>query len=505
MSVRAPQTIQLGPATFDPDSGWITHNGGRSRVRPYLLPLFRILARNKNRNIPAHTLRQIEAEGGTDLRHLKSDINNRFLKGAGLISVMKVIGAPKDALCLQVNDNPMSPDYPSTALTIHPVDFTLSSAHNAGFCVSFDSAMINHVWELITNQGALDGVIRSCHRTFRSCLEAFAFAIVYSSKIASGKNFRQSYGGQRNDQRIEFLEGLGELWMHQNLPEDVREGALLQQVAWRNQIKRDMQSVSRCIELESWPFKEAMTYAAYRHLGKDDSLRIRNLPLKDYRFDSDPPYYEDAELQSALGISATRQLARFLRDGIASGKEDYAESALQHFVSLNFLTHITIMREYHVGCLPRDNNPGLYRLSHAMRSVILGTTTYDHNTEQQRLLRNLVVQHTLFTAFKSVHSISRQSLISTLKSLREEKHFRKMREILEHDHLIMFHPSEESERKARSRIQEIWRCADPQFRVSESYGVDGFAIMRDIGKSSARLYESELYRTFPELRPTQLT
>ena len=474
---------------------------------PYLLPLFRLLAQNKNDYIPAQTLRRIEAEGGTDLRHLKSDINNRVLKRAGLINVLKIMGAPKDALGLMVlHDKPKSPESPSTTSLIHPVDFTLSSAHNAGFCVSFDSSMINHVWELIRNQGSLDGIIRTCYRTYRSCLEAFAFAVVYSSKIATGTNFRQSYGERlEDDNRVSFLEGLGNIWMHQKLPEAVRDGKLLEEEAWRNRIKHDMMNVSRCLELESWPFQDWMFYEAYRHLGQHESLMIDDLPLNEYQFDIDRPYYENADVQATLDTTATRQLAQFLRDGIASDRERYSERALQHYVRLNLLTTITIMREYHVGCQTRGNIPGLYRLTSTVRSLILGATTYDPHIQQQKLLRNLVVQHTLYTAFKSVQSISRQSLIPTLMNLRENRYFCKMREMLDHNHLTMFHPSEENERKAKKLIEAIWSSADPQFRVPERYDVDGFAIMRDISKTSARMYESELYRTFPELRPTLLT
>lgn len=487
--------IPLGPAIFD-GSRSVIYKGIPHRIPPRCIEIFKLLASNLNDPVSQAAL-ESKRIGKTDLKQFIYAIVYLF-KDTDLKEILAVECVPRVSYTLKLKEILIESSAPIAKAEISPVDFSTASQRASGFQISLDSMIVNNVWELISNEGRLDEIIRRCNRTYRRCLEDFAFAIVYSSKITTGNKFRQGYN-EGSDKRVAFLEQLGDLWFPQMLDDGVHSGKLLEQESIRKQIMRDFEGLSRCLEGDSWPLREWMIYDAYRHLGQHESLREIKQSSDDYLYNIESnPFYRHADLEKSLGEFATGRLAEFLRSGISFHSELYVEEALRNYVRLSVLSNVTVMHEYDVSC----KGQGIYRLPHAVRCSIQRETTYDPDTQQQRVLRNLVVQHALHTAFKSVSTLDRRSLVTVLMNLRDEKPFVKMRSILEHEHLVIFGAGNSKERAAEKLIREIWYCADPDPSLKENLDFDRHRILKEVGRIPARVYEDQgLYWIFPELRP----
>jgi hypothetical protein len=172
------------------------------------------------------------------------------------------------------------------------------------------------------------------------------------------------------------------------------------------------------------------------------------------------------------------------------------------------MSMVAVMHEYRIS----SDTLGMFRIPHVVRSVIQQTPAHYNATKYQHLLRNLIVQHVLATAFRAVHGIDKRSLVSVLMKLRDVAPFATIRSMLENSGVILAHPSEANEKTAERLCRAIIARIDNS-AVNEELNVVERAIfcdprdvakdvaLRAVGNIDARIYEKTLYRLFPELDP----
>jgi hypothetical protein len=501
MTDKTSQGIETRRACFDP-SGWLMGSNGIPRpVDKRYRSVLKLLVERQNTCVKTSALNAVRKSKKVALRYYKSGINDIFEKAA-ILDWAKIIGTEREGFELSVQGSfELTGPKPVGIVSDRTRSGQLTVEHSIE--ISLDSSLVNQVSVLLFNDGGLDSLIRTCFRSYRRSLEDFAFAVLYASQIATGSRFRQGFG-EIIDKRLLLLRQLGPLWTHQAISDQYRDGAILTDNLWRKQIRADIESVSRCLEFESWPFRDWMKYEAYRHLGRHDSLLDPELPFEQYEFNvATNPYYSDTELLNALDEPSAARLAGFLREGIDLQRDAFAERALRHYVRRNVLTNVAVMREYDVMC----QDQGRLRISQSVRNTVLRETSYDESFVRQRSHRNFMVQHGLFTAFRDVHSIDRHSLVTVLLRMRNEPTFVKIRELLQTYGPRSFQSDHEKEMAAEKFRNEIVSYAKIELVAQDPREFDEHRILKSIGTSmlkvSAMSYEAELWRVFPELNPNQ--
>ena len=391
-----------------------------------------------------------------------------------------------------------------------PVVFEKPSPFTSGFLLSLDNMTVNLVSDLLFEDGPPGIILHQCRRSYRRSLEDFAYAVVYGTRVATGRNFRKSASDQI-DRRIALIDQLGPLWEHQKFDESLKDGAALRDPRCQREIRNDLTLLDKSIQSCEWPFREWALYSAYRHLGDDESLQDNELPPGEYKYDVRTlPYYRESSFERAIAPLAVDLLSGYAREGILKDPKMPSDNAIRHFVRGGVMNLVAVMHEYRISC----SDLGLFRIPHVLRCVIQETAESYNKTKHQQHLRNLVVQHVLATAFLEVSTIDKRSLVTVLIKLRETSPFSTIRHILENAGLILAHPSEGNEKAAERLYRDIKSKIDPLIILNEHFGVHQQAILhqmrsseeraalREIGNISATEYEpKQLFHLFPELNP----
>src|ERR1017187_6903551 len=139
----------------------------------------------------------------------------------------------------------------------------------------------------------------------------------------------------------------------------------------------------------------------------------------------------------------------------------------------------------------------ILHMPHVARSII--KLRPENDTAQQEILRSLTVRHVLGAALRETGRLDRGLLIPTLLGMRDEPPFKKIREILAEDRLLIMRSNTQSEQKALNVVREIRRLAgakagQDQLRFARE------SALRAIGQVRADDFERNLYRVFPELQ-----
>jgi hypothetical protein len=149
-----------------------------------------------------------------------------------------------------------------------------------------------------------------------------------------------------------------------------------------------------------------MVREAAKHLGTDDSLFQEDVDSEKYKFDVTKPYYTNRELQDALG-KATDILVSFLPRTPQNSKDRYAKNALREFATQNVLSLITLMWEGEEFA----KRTGAWRMPHVLRALVMRKRSPDRaGTQQQQLVRDLVVEHALTTALGHMRKKNRNNI-----------------------------------------------------------------------------------------------
>jgi transcriptional regulator with XRE-family HTH domain len=362
-----------------------------------------------------------------------------------------------------------------------------------GFTFVLDGFIANMAAELILEDEQTAAIRSQCPLLYEYCLRDLTFALVYGSCIVTSADFRPSL--TKPDQPgKELFARLGDICKQQQLDTDLRAGALLSQR--RTEISSDIQHLGRCVaDPQMVPlFKEYMKREAQKHLGKNASLFKEGLDPEQYKFDVKREYYRDRALQNVLPKQSTDLLVSFLPEKLESG-EQYARDALIQFVTQNALSLITIMWEYDVSAERRR----LWRMPHILRSVVKQKSGDRSLTQHQEQLRELVVRNALYPALQHTERRARHLIVSRLVDLRDNPHFKRVREVLQRDHLLLLEPSLAKEKQAQRLLRYIrglTHSADTDIFLFQRRSA-----LRKLYGTHAPEFERQLHRVFPELTP----
>ncbi len=208
------------------------------------------------------------------------------------------------------------------------------------------------------------------------------------------------------------------------------------------------------------------------------------------------PYYRNRTLQDTLPAEAVSTLTGFLPRSPREGQDLFAPSALREFVTQNVLSLITIMWEYDESALRK----GMWRMPHVVRSVVKQQSIHKALEQHQELLRDIVVRHALVTAARQGLNTKRDRLITMLTDLRDVSPFRDVREVLEHEDLVLLEPSHIKEKRAQALLRLIGGYCGSGDR--DRFLLVRRSALRSLDSADASSYENEIHRIFPELQPT---
>jgi DNA-binding winged helix-turn-helix (wHTH) protein len=363
-----------------------------------------------------------------------------------------------------------------------------------GFTFVLDGFIANMAAELIFRDEQTSPIRGQCPLLYEYCLRDLTFALVYGSYVVTSADFRPSL--TRPDQPgKELFARLGEICKQQELDPDLRDGALLSKK--RAEIRTDIQHLGRCIaDPQLIPlFREYMKREAQKHLGEDPSLFKEGLDPERYKFDVKREYYKDRILQNVLPKQATDLMVSFLPENLESG-DVYARDARVQFVTQNALSLITIMWEYDVSAERR----GLCRMPHILRSLVKQKSGDRSLTQHQEQLQELVVRNALYPALLHTERRKRHLIVSRIVDLRDDPDFRRVREVLQREHLLLMEPSLAKEKQAQRLLRHIKG-------LTHSAHTDIFlfqrrSALRKLYSIHAPEFEKQLHRVFPELRPS---
>ncbi len=374
-----------------------------------------------------------------------------------------------------------------------------ASVRKDDFTLIVDGMIINTAGELLHEDADTSHVRTICAASYERCMEDLAFASVYASRLVTSKGFRPSLTtpGQPG---VDVRKRLGEICIERPYPSDISEGRLLRIPDIRNGIRADITRLARCVTDKRCIhfFRAYMVREAAKHLGEDISLFQEDFDPNNFKYNVARPYYQDRDLQSALGSTATNILAGFLPKSPLKSKDRFAKNALREFVTRNVLSLITIMWESDTFA----QTTGAWRMPHILRALVLEQRHNDSaGIQHQKLVRHLVVQHALMTALQHMRKTNRDDLMSYLLNLRDDYPFKQIRQLLNSEHLIFIAPGAGREKAARRVLEEFKKFTDPGAVHADPVSLAHRSTLRTWGLAKAADYEHELYRVFPELRP----
>jgi DNA-binding winged helix-turn-helix (wHTH) protein len=373
-----------------------------------------------------------------------------------------------------------------------------SSGPTRDFTLIVDGMIINSVAELLVEDPETDGIRTTCCASYERSLEDLAFASVYASRLVTTKDFRPSLTTPDQPGQ-EVTARLGEICDQRAYPSDIAGGRLLHVGKIRDGIRADIQGLARCVvdRHSVHFFRDYMVREAAKHLGTHDSLFQEDVDSDKYKFDVTRPYYTNRELQDALG-KATDILVSFLPRTPQNSKDRYAKNALREFATQNVLSLITLMWEGEEFA----KRTGAWRMPHVLRALVMRKRSPDRaGTQQQQLVRDLVVEHALTTALGHRRKKNRNNIMAALLNLRDDYPFKQIRELLNREHMIFVEPGPQREEKARRVLRQLKTLTASTLVQPDKIQLAHSSALRALDRTKAADYEYELYRVFPELRP----
>jgi hypothetical protein len=363
-----------------------------------------------------------------------------------------------------------------------------------GFALLTDGIIVSLVGELIQNDGDTREIRQQCRQSYQRCLEDFAFALVYGSKIVTSKDFRPSVTKPTQPGK-ELATRLGEICETHVLEDDLKDGALLAKAANRELIKKDFLSFADCLgHRQSIPyFHDWLAREAKIHLGTDSSLFREGMEPEKYLFDVVRPYYRDRLLQEVLDVKTIERLVSFLPKSPGPNGDPYATGALKEFATRNVLTLMTIDQEYNESAVRN----GKWRMPHITRSLVK-----QGSIDRQEYLRDLVTLNALVAAFRHTKREKPHMLLTILVDLRDRYPFKRVRQVLERENLLVLEPNRQKEEKAQKLIALINSHAKSVDSGLDRFLIERRAALRRLSPLLTREYEHELCRIFPDLTPS---
>jgi transcriptional regulator with XRE-family HTH domain len=396
---------------------------------------------------------------------------------------------------------------PIAATAIDPASISdiRNTQSQTGFILSVDGIILNHVGELVF-EAVSDETIRQCRGSYQRSLEDFAFALVYGSQIRSKWNPASPKAGRETrkpESAVSLISLLPpQLYDCEDLDEDVRRGALLNNDRDREQVRAYLACVGECMQEPRFVrfCKDLLVREADMFLGADASLFREGGDPDDYKYEKE--YYRHEILRDVpaiLGSPAVTTLMAFLPkfpNNTGKRKSDmYAKSALSQFVSQVMLTHLTTMYEFE----KNSERHHRWRLPYALRAEV---TRQLSRTRKQRRLRDILVRHALIGALRETSGLDKKiTIIDILASSRNDSPFNEIRGMLEELHLIGLQADEEAEKRASKFIQDISKAGHAADEQPERIALAHSSVLRDLAKNDPDEYEKRLYRIFPELGP----
>jgi hypothetical protein len=368
----------------------------------------------------------------------------------------------------------------------------------AGFNLVVDGMIINSVAELLHDDPETRPLHQICRASYERSLADFSFALVYASHIVTSKDFRPSVT-TRDQPGKELVARLGEIWVPGIYPAEIGGGRLLLDVEALAGIKADINTLARCIADGRWThfFRDYMSREAVKHLGEDSSLFKKDHDPDKYEFKVVSPYYQHRSLQSSLGLKATDTLVSFLPKAPTNSKDRYALNALREFATRNVLSLITIMWESNLFAKKNDS----WRAPHVLRALVREQSSGIGKLDQQKYLRDMIVQHALANALRHIRTSTKQNIVTVLMNQRDEYPFNEIRKILEEEHLVFLSDDPRAEKRAQRVLRMINSHALQDFHQDSIQLKKDRSTLREVRTISAPKYEAALYGVFPELSP----
>lgn len=381
-----------------------------------------------------------------------------------------------------------------------------------GFKLLLDSMIVDAAADLLFPQQETYETRRRCRDFYLRSLEDFAFATVYGSRVITSETFRPKLSAP-SEPGVKLVGLLGELYEPYKPDEKILKGALLNDARSREWIAADIRSLGKSLtDVVTLPFFGGwMIRESQKHLGIHPSLFRDDLPPEKYEFDvsKERLYYEDRVLQGVLDDTALDILVGYLPKAPVPGADAYALPALKEFASRNALSLITNMWEYDLSARQQK----AARLPHAVRAIVTQRSV-DSAAPQQALLRDIVVRAPLLTALQRIGPGNKPSLVTALLDLRDAQPFKEMREVLEHEDLLVMEPtwvveppSEKtgslSRKRREQRAERVLKLISGSTTLApeqqDRFLLARRAALRRLGRLPASTYESEVFRIFPEL------
>jgi hypothetical protein len=375
-----------------------------------------------------------------------------------------------------------------------------SADSNPGFTLIVDGMIINSVGELLLRDEETEDIRNDCAASYERSLEDFAFATVYASRLVTGKDFRPSLTA-KNQPGQEVAARLGEICEQRAFPIEITDGHLLRGDETRSGIRDDIQRFVKCMEDRRYAhfFRDYMLREGTKHLGIDDRIFQEDIDPGDYKFNVGRPYYQNRRLQDELG-SAADVLVSFLPKTPKNSTDQYATNALREFATRNVLSLITIMWEGEEFA----RKTKALRTPHILRALVGMKRSKDRGgTQQQEIVRDLVVEHTLTTALRRVRERNRHNIVGGLLDLRDDPPFKQIRQLLDDEHLMILEPGPEREKAARRVHQQLKVLLATTSMQPDKFHLAHATAIRSLDGIRSGDYQYELYRVFPELDRTR--
>jgi hypothetical protein len=375
-----------------------------------------------------------------------------------------------------------------------------SAVKSMEFTLIGDGMIINSVSELLYEDQVTAGIRSICSASYERSLQDLAFATVYAVRMVTGKDFRPSLTAPTQPGQ-ELAARIGQICEQRPFPVKITNGHLLRDENSRAGIRADMRRFARCMDdnRNRQFFRDYMLREGTKHLGTDDTLFQEDFPAAQYRYDVKREYYKDPDLQNELG-SATEALVGFLPPTPLNSSDRYATNALREFATRNVLSLITIMWEGKEFAADTDTR----RVPHVLRALVdLEGQRVKGNTQHQELVRDVVVQYALTTALKRRDLRNRDNLMAVLLDMRDDPPFKRIRDLLNRDHLMLLEPGPKNEQLARRALKTIKDEIAANSMPPDTVRLAPGSVIRAVDYNSAEEYRYQLHRVFPELRPTR--
>jgi hypothetical protein len=222
-----------------------------------------------------------------------------------------------------------------------------------------------------------------------------------------------------------------------------------------------------------------------------------DLDPDEYEFEVIRPYYKHRPLQNSLGSKATDTLVGFLPKTPPKSRDRYALNALREFATRNVLSLITIMWESNL--FAKKNNS--WRVPHVLRALVREQSFGVGKFDQQKYLRNIMVQHALATALRHIQTSTKEDIVTVLMNQRGDYPFKEVRKILKEENVVLLSDDPSDEEKAQRVLRMINSHASQDSHQDSIQLKKDRSTLRELRTISAPEYAAALYHVFPVLGP----